>query len=38
MMLQLPAIAEYSTAEVMGHSADRLCSYFGVTRAEQVQS
>ena len=34
--LQLPAIAEYSSAEVMGHSADRLCSYFGVTRAEQV--
>eukprot|EP00161_Ancyromonas_sigmoides_P024229 TRINITY_DN779_c0_g1_i1.p1 TRINITY_DN779_c0_g1~~TRINITY_DN779_c0_g1_i1.p1 ORF type:complete len:455 (-),score=190.56 TRINITY_DN779_c0_g1_i1:40-1404(-) len=32
---ELPAIAEFSTNEVMGHSADRLCSRWGVTRAEQ---
>jgi len=32
---ELPAIAEYSTGEVMGHSADRLASMFGVTREEQ---
>ena len=28
----MPAIAEFSTGEVMGHSADRLASSFGVTR------
>lgn len=32
---QLPGIAEFSTNEVMGHSADRLAAAFGVTRAEQ---
>mmetsp|Transcript_1209 Transcript_1209/g.3203 ORF Transcript_1209/g.3203 Transcript_1209/m.3203 type:complete len:450 (-) Transcript_1209:67-1416(-) len=32
---ELPAIAEYSTGETMGHSADRLASAFGVTRQEQ---
>eukprot|EP01130_Rhizamoeba_saxonica_P001218 TRINITY_DN1110_c4_g1_i1.p2 TRINITY_DN1110_c4_g1~~TRINITY_DN1110_c4_g1_i1.p2 ORF type:complete len:401 (+),score=111.51 TRINITY_DN1110_c4_g1_i1:226-1428(+) len=32
---ELPAVAEFSTREVMGHSADRLCSAFGVTREEQ---
>jgi hypothetical protein len=26
---------QFSTNEVMGHSADRLCSRWGVTRAEQ---
>lgn len=30
-----PAIAEYSTGETMGQSADRLAAAFGVTREEQ---
>ncbi|MEX2534646.1 MAG: acetyl-CoA C-acyltransferase [Trueperaceae bacterium] len=30
-----PAIAEYSTGETMGESADRLAAAFGVTREEQ---
>jgi acetyl-CoA acyltransferase len=30
-----PGVAEFSTGEIMGHSADRLCSAFGVTRAQQ---
>jgi len=32
---ETPAVAEFSTQETMGHSADRLCSAFGVTREEQ---
>jgi len=32
---ELPAIAEFSTNETMGHSADRLAASFGVTRLEQ---
>merc|ERR1719370_1499324 len=32
---ELPAIAEFSTNETMGHSADRLAAAFGVTRLEQ---
>ncbi len=32
---ELPAIAEFSTNEVMGHSGDRLAATFGVTRREQ---
>ncbi|XP_051510426.1 trifunctional enzyme subunit beta, mitochondrial-like [Myxocyprinus asiaticus] len=32
---ELPAVAEFSTAETMGHSADRLSAAFGVTRVEQ---
>jgi len=32
---ELPAIAEFSTNETMGHSADRLAAAFGVTRQEQ---
>merc|ERR1711953_1460331 len=32
---ELPAIAEFSTGETMGHSADRLAATFGVTRLEQ---
>ncbi|KCV72911.1 acetyl-CoA acyltransferase [Fonticula alba] len=32
---EAPAIAEFSTGEVMGHSADRLASRFGVSRHEQ---
>ena len=32
---QAPAVAEFSTGEVMGYSADKLASKFGVTRAEQ---
>ena len=35
LMPELPAVAEFSTNETMGHSADRLCSAFGVTREEQ---
>ena len=31
-------MAEFSTNEVMGHSADRLCAAFGVTRQEQVSA
>lgn len=33
---EAPAIAEFSTNEVMGHSADRLVSAFGISRKEQV--
>eukprot|EP00122_Pirum_gemmata_P014001 Pgem_evm1s13042 len=36
--LELPAIGEFSTGEVMGHSADRLCTAFGVAREDQVNS
>merc|ERR1719511_252956 len=32
---ELPAIAEFSTNETMGHSTDRLAATFGVTRKEQ---
>lgn len=32
---ELPAVAEFSTGETMGHSADRLTSAFNVTRKEQ---
>jgi acetyl-CoA acyltransferase len=32
---EAPAIAEFSTNETMGHSADRLASQFGVSRQEQ---
>jgi len=32
---ELPAIAEFSTNEVMGHSADRLAATFNVSRQEQ---
>lgn len=32
---ELPAIAEFSTNEVMGHSADRLAAAFGVSRQAQ---
>lgn len=35
VFLQLPAVAEFSTSETMGHSADRLAAAFGVTRLEQ---
>jgi len=35
LMPELPAVAEFSTNEVMGHSADRLCTAFKVSRAEQ---
>ena len=38
LTLQLPAVAEFSTGETMGHSADRLCAAFGVTRQEQVST
>ncbi|GAB1605374.1 trifunctional enzyme subunit beta, mitochondrial-like [Argonauta hians] len=31
----LPAVAEFSTGETMGHSADRLTSAFAVSRQEQ---
>ncbi|KAL7736680.1 hypothetical protein ACLKA6_015545 [Drosophila palustris] len=32
---ELPAVAEFSSGETMGHSADRLASAFNVTRREQ---
>jgi len=32
---EAPAIANYTTGEVMGHSADRLSARFGVSRADQ---
>ncbi|CAL1537580.1 unnamed protein product [Lymnaea stagnalis] len=32
---ELPAVAEFSTNETMGHSGDRLAAAFGVTRREQ---
>lgn len=32
---EAPAIAEFSTGEVMGHSSDRLASKWGVGRKEQ---
>lgn len=35
LLPQAPAIAEFSTGETMGESADRLAARFGVTRAEQ---
>lgn len=35
IFLQLPAVAEFSTSESMGHSADRLAAAFGVSRREQ---
>uniref|UniRef100_A0A8D0GFJ5 Trifunctional enzyme subunit beta, mitochondrial n=1 Tax=Sphenodon punctatus TaxID=8508 RepID=A0A8D0GFJ5_SPHPU len=34
---ELPAVAEFSTGEIMGHSADRLAAAFAVSRAEQDQ-
>ena len=33
-----PAIAEFSTGEIMGHSADRLASAWGVSRLDQGRS
>nr|CAD7201785.1 unnamed protein product [Timema douglasi] len=32
---ELPAVAEFSSGETMGHSADRLAAAFAVSRAEQ---
>lgn len=32
---QLPAVAEFSSGETMGHSADRLAAAFKVSRKEQ---
>lgn len=32
---QLPAVAEFSSNETMGHSADRLSAAFQVSRQEQ---
>lgn len=34
-LVQLPAVAEFSTGETMGHSGDRLAAAFGITRKEQ---
>lgn len=34
---ETPAVAEFSTGESMGHSADRLASQFGISREEQDQ-
>lgn len=33
--MQLPAVAEFSSGETMGHSADRLAAAFKVSRKEQ---
>jgi acetyl-CoA acyltransferase len=33
--LELPAIAEFSTDETMGHSGDRLAAAFGISRKDQ---
>lgn len=33
--VQLPAVAEFSSGETMGHSADRLAAAFGASRKEQ---
>jgi len=33
--VELPAVAEFSTGETMGHSADRLAAAFNVSREEQ---
>lgn len=32
---ELPAVAEFSTGETMGHSADRLAASFNISRADQ---
>ncbi|ELW62754.1 Trifunctional enzyme subunit beta, mitochondrial [Tupaia chinensis] len=32
---ELPAVAEFSTSETMGHSADRLAATFAISRLEQ---
>ena len=34
---QLPAVAEFSTNETMGHSGDRLAAAFNISRIEQVR-
>jgi acetyl-CoA acetyltransferase family protein len=35
LLPELPAIAEFSTGEVMGESADRMSARFGISRQEQ---
>uniref|UniRef100_A0A6G1S4N8 acetyl-CoA C-acyltransferase n=1 Tax=Aceria tosichella TaxID=561515 RepID=A0A6G1S4N8_9ACAR len=35
LSLDLPAVAEFTSGETMGHSADRLTQSFGITRREQ---
>lgn len=35
IQFQLPAVAEFSSGETMGHSADRLAAAFKVSRREQ---
>lgn len=37
LSLELPAVAEFSTGEVMGHSADRLAAAFNISRQAQVR-
>lgn len=34
---ELPAVAEFSSNETMGHSGDRLAAAFGISREEQVK-
>ncbi|VEL27452.1 unnamed protein product [Protopolystoma xenopodis] len=34
-MPELPAVAEFSSNETMGHSGDRLAAAFGISRSEQ---
>lgn len=35
VLIKLPAVAEFSTNETMGHSGDRLAAAFGISRNEQ---
>lgn len=35
MLFQLPAVAEFTSGETMGHSADRLAAAFKISREEQ---
>ncbi|XP_021915934.1 trifunctional enzyme subunit beta, mitochondrial isoform X2 [Zootermopsis nevadensis] len=35
LALELPAVAEFSSGETMGHSADRLAAAFSISRKEQ---
>ena len=38
MTPELPAIWEFSTGEIMGHSADRLAAAWGVSRNDQGET
>jgi len=36
LLTQMPAVAEFTSNETMGHSTDRMCATFGISRREQV--